>query len=127
NIRSNACWSAARTGDSNSAMFAQMERLALTQVIPAMGMMEYDADSVRISAVLALVEIEKTSPVAREKAKNAIAKLRKKSEGQFDIEISGDTLKEFARQADLYLKGVADIPKTPFPTSKPSLTATRMK
>jgi HEAT repeat protein len=126
-IRSNACWSSARTANSSHTALSQLERLALEQVIPAMGMMEYDSDFVRISAVLALIELGKTSSEAKAKAENALEKLQEESAGQFDTAISGDTLKEFARQAKLYMNGTLDIPKTPYPTTKPSLTATRMK
>ncbi|NOY75654.1 MAG: HEAT repeat domain-containing protein [Kiritimatiellaeota bacterium] len=127
-IRSNACWSIAKTGNTPAAALAQLERLALEQVIPAMEMMEYDSDFVRISAVLALVDLGAKSPAAKEKAARALEKLTSESAaGEFEAEIAGDTLKEFARQAKLYMNGEKKIPQTPYPTTKPTLTATRMK
>ena len=127
-IRSSACWSVPRTGASNSAVLAQLERLALEQVIPAMGMMEYDADFVRISAVLALIELGRSSSDAKKIAKKVLAKLREEASGdQFSAEVAGQTLKEFARQAELYMNGATKIDPMPYPTTTPSLTVTRMK
>ncbi|MCK5843511.1 MAG: HEAT repeat domain-containing protein [Victivallales bacterium] len=126
-IRSNACWSEARTGEPSSAAKAQLKRLALEQVIPAMGMKEYDSDYVRISATLALVDLGKSFPSAAESAKNVLTKLQEDTTGDFEAQIAGDTLKEFARQAELYMNGKNNIPKTQFPTSKPMLTAKRIK
>ena len=127
-IRSSACWSVPKTGASSPSVIAQLRHLALDMVIPAMGMMEYDADFVRISAVLALIDLGKQSADAKKNAKKVLAKLRKDVSGdQLSAEIASATLREFARQAELYMNGKDKIEKTLYPTQKPSLTVTRMK
>ena len=126
-IRSNACWSEARTGEPSSSAQAQLQRLALEQVIPAMGMMEYDSDYVRISATLALVDLGKDFPGAAKSAKAILKKLKEKASGDFAIQVAGETLKEFARQTELYMNGKKNISKTQFPISKPALTVKRIK
>jgi HEAT repeat protein len=126
-IRSNACWSEARTGEPSASAITQLKRLSLDQVIPAMGMMEYDTDFVRISATLALIDLGKNCPKAKKTALEIVKTLKQESTNQFEAQIAGDTLKEFARQAELYMNGRKNISKTPFPTTKPSLTAQRIK
>jgi HEAT repeat protein len=114
-IRAYACWSAARTGKSSRKMLNQMEKLILKEVIPAEGSKVFDSDEVRISALLALIDIGKKQPSAIKMAKDALEKINPAPSKLIFAVSASSQLKDFARQAGLYMNGVRDIKPEPVP------------
>jgi hypothetical protein len=98
------------------------------KVIPTASGPIFDTDLSRISACLALIEIGKTKPQVKTKAEELLQKLVSGDSGKFGSdELSSQQLKEFARQAELYLKGTQKIEPTPLPTRSLQLTVKKIK
>ena len=115
-------WSMARINQPSSGMVSLLKRNILKKIIPIpMSPPDYDTDFARISAVMALIEFSKKDSAAKKAALVTIATLKTPSSQQGTEFISGETLQEYARQAELYMQGKT-IEKVPLPTSSPVLT-----
>lgn len=120
-------WSMARINQPSSDQIRLLKKNILKKIIPIpMSPPDYDTDYARVGACLALVELGKKDGKAKETAATCIAKLRTPSDQQTMEFISGETLQEYARQADLYLQGKT-IEKVPLPTSEPVMTVKQYK
>jgi HEAT repeat protein len=125
-MRSYACWSLARIGVSSSALVNRLQKNILQKIIPVpMAGPDYDADFARIAAVLTLIELGRKDKSAHNAAENASAKLTEPTEKQMTF-ISGATLQEYARQAELYMRG-KEIIHLPLPTAEPVLTVKKYR
>jgi len=105
--RSYACWSIARIGVSSQDILGQLDALCMKMVLKVpMSPNTYDVDSVRISALLALIDLGKKDPVAKEKAESILKAFLAppRNEDTFSSML-GDALKDFARQAKAYVNG----------------------
>lgn len=120
--RSFSYWSLAQINAPSKSQIKMLERNVLKKIIPIpMSPPDYDSDFARIGGVLALVEFSKKDDSAKNSAIKCIEKLRTPSSQQSMEFISGETLQEYARQAELYMQGKA-IEKVPLPTVNPVLT-----
>jgi HEAT repeat protein len=120
-MRSFACWSLAQIDKPSDSLIQRLVRNATVKIIPVpMAGPDYDADYARIAAVLTLVKFAKKNDKAKQTVLKILKKLRTPREQQLTF-ISGPTLQEYARQADLYMQKKA-IAKVPLPTANPSMT-----
>ena len=120
--RAFACWSQARIGKPDKEIINRLKFNALKKFIPVpMAGPEYDADFARIAACMALIDLGKNSNEARTAAAAVIKVLRTPTKDQGADFVSGETLQEYARQAELYMQGKA-IDIMPLPTVDPVMT-----
>lgn len=127
NRRSFAYWSMAQINQPSQSMVKLLEKNILKKIIPIpMSPPDYDSDFARIGAALALVEMGRKDAGAKKAAIKCIGKLNTPAAQQGMEYISGETLQEYARQADLYMQG-KDIEKVPLPTAEPVLTVKKYK
>ncbi|HCE42427.1 MAG TPA: hypothetical protein DET40_02630 [Lentisphaeria bacterium] len=103
--RSYACWSIARINVASQDILNQLDALCMKMVLKIpMSPNTYDVDSVRISALFALIDLGKKDPVAKEKAENVLkAFLAPPRNDDAFSSMVGDGLKDFARQAKAYV------------------------
>ena len=119
--RAFGCWSLARINKPSSAIIKRLQKNALDKFIPIpMAGPDYDADFARTAACLALIKFSKKDDAAKKTALKVLNKLTASSDKQMTF-ISGRTLQEYARQAELYMQG-KEIKVVPLPTSKPPMT-----
>lgn len=83
----------------------------------------YDADFVRAASCWALVEMGKTDPESKETALN---KIRQLNNPFAEAGFSGPTLREYYRQAYLYMQGIKAEPY-PVPETKPYRSITKLE
>ena len=128
-MRAAACWSIARIGKITPQALKQFKTLALKKSIPSEGGKEYDSDLVRISICLALIDLGQKEPAMRKKAESIIKKFFNPDAGSLpfagsDVSL---TLREYARQAYLYMKGQSDITPSKVPPREIGFTVTKYK
>jgi HEAT repeat protein len=121
-MRAYSCWSLARINQPSAALIRRLKKNALSKIIPIpMAGPDYDSDFARISACLALIELGKKDDDAKQTALKVIGVLKTPTEEQTLEFVSGETLQEYARQAELYMQG-KEIKLVPLPTANPPLT-----
>ncbi|OGV43923.1 MAG: hypothetical protein A2X48_05525 [Lentisphaerae bacterium GWF2_49_21] len=103
--RSYACWSIARINKPNQDILNQLDALCMKMVLKVpMSPNTYDADSVRISALFALIDFGRTDILAKEKAEDiAKAFLSPPKNDSGFASMVGDGLRDYARQAKAYM------------------------
>lgn len=102
--RSYACWAIARINSPNKGTLSQLNDLCMKMVLKVpMSPNTFDADFVRISALLSLVDTGRTNPAAKKMADDIIASYAGEAKSA-DQELAGDVLKEYARQAKAYMR-----------------------
>jgi HEAT repeat protein len=131
-IRSSACWGLARSGSPKPDVLNWLRALALKKIIPSNAGKDYDADHVRASAILALVELGKRNAKAKSVAADVLKRFATEGDGDalatLDTTLFGDALKDFARQIKAYMDGNAgDMKPTPMPLTSPILTVEPIK
>lgn len=126
NRRSYSYWSLAQINQPSKSQIKLLQKNITKKIIPIpMSPPEYDSDFARIGATLTLIELGEKDNSAKETAEACIKKLRVPTEQQIEY-LSGETLQEYARQAELYLQG-KPIEKVPLPTASPVLTVQKYK
>ena len=127
-VRSYACWGLARTVSSFKPGIGRwLSALALKKVVPTDAGKDYDADCVRSSAVLALIEMGKKSKKAKAEAESILKEFGGSEDG-FASTYVGVALSDYVRQIKAYLEGKADgLEPTPVPTTAPMLTVAPIK
>ena len=121
-VRSAASWSLARINKPSSVTVKQLEKIALTRVVPSKVGPGFDSDLSRISAILALVDMGKNSPEIRASASDILKKFNPPP-GTISLgNITTPLLKEWSRQVSLYMKGEKCIKPSPLPVDLPALT-----
>lgn len=101
--RAAACWALARINQPNKKILKWLQALCLKRVIPMEGERMFDDDHVRTSACLALVEMGKQNNDIMTTAEKIATQL--KNPPMFNPDFNNPTLRDYARQAFLYLKG----------------------
>ncbi len=105
--RSYACWSIARINTPGQDILRQMDALCTKMVLKVpMSPNTYDVDSVRISALFALIDLGKKDVLFKEKAEDIVKMFLSppKNDSVF-ASMVGDGLRDFARQAKAYMNG----------------------
>ncbi|MFZ2653513.1 MAG: HEAT repeat domain-containing protein [Victivallales bacterium] len=103
--RASACWSIARINSSSQEILSQLDALCMKMVLKVpMSPNTYDLDSVRISALFAMIDLGRKDPVAKDKAaailKEFLSPPRNEDSSSLMV---GDGLRDFARQAKAYM------------------------
>lgn len=102
--RSYACWAMAKINSPGRQTLSQLNDLCMKTVLKVpMSPNTFDADFVRISALFALIDMGRRDPEAMKMAEDIGAALTSDAKSG-DMELSGDVLKEYARQAKAYME-----------------------
>ena len=102
--RSYACWAMAKINSPDRQTLSQLNDLCMKTVLKVpMSPNTFDADFVRISALFALIDMGRKDMAAMKMAEDISTALMSNAKAG-DQELSGDVLKEYARQAKAYMK-----------------------
>ena len=102
--RSHACWAIAKINSPNKQTLAQLNDLCVKPVLKVpMSPNSFDADFVRISALLTLIDVGRKDPATMKMAEDINTAFLSDAKSA-DQELAGDVLKEYARQAKAYMK-----------------------
>lgn len=117
-LRAIACWSIARVNSPTKKITRQLQNLMLKKIIPTPDGKFFDADDVRISAALAMIDMSRKHSDLKDMITYA---LREMMGNQDEFQIS-NSLMEYFRQAALYRDGVSDITPAEVPVRSPQMT-----
>ncbi len=123
-LRATACWSIAKINQPTKKIVKQLQNIMLKKIIHMPDEITYDANFVRISAVLAMIDMSKKHTNLKPKILSALETLQGNNNY---LQISDPQLKEYARQTALYMNGDKNIQPTQISTRSTVLTLSKIK